>query len=97
VIGTSRKRTKSRPISQHVHYRVQKVARINEATLRALYISVLPSYDATPGKTGTYRMHALKSKVLLLIACALAMAIVILASVYFSVDAASLSAEKPLR
>jgi hypothetical protein len=42
-------------------------------------------------------MHALKSKALLLIASVLAMAIVIHASVYFSVDAASLSAEMPLR
>jgi hypothetical protein len=57
----------------------------------------LPSCDTTPGKTETFRMSALKSKVLLLIACALAMAIVIHASVYFSVDAASLSAEMPIR
>ena len=63
----------------------------------APYIFVLPSCDTTPGKTETYRMSALKSKVLLLIACALAMAIVIHASVYFSVDAASLSAEMPIR
>jgi hypothetical protein len=42
-------------------------------------------------------MYALRSKVLLLIVCAIAMAIVIHASVYFSIDAASLSAEMPPR
>jgi hypothetical protein len=42
-----------------------------------------------------YRMYALKSKVLLLIICAVAVATVMHASVYFSIDVASLSAEMP--
>jgi hypothetical protein len=42
-------------------------------------------------------MYALKSKVLVLIVSALAMATVIHASVHFSIDAASLSAEMPPR
>jgi hypothetical protein len=62
-----------------------------------MYIFVLPFCDTTPAKRGPYRMYALKSKVLLLIVCALVMAIAIHASVYFSVDAASLSAEMPPR
>src|ERR1700738_4142834 len=48
-------------------------------------------------RTGTYRMYALKPKVLLLIICALAVALVIHASVYLSIDVASLSAEMPPR
>ena len=46
---------------------------------------------------GTYRMYALKPKVLVLIICALAVATVMHASVYLSVDVASLSAEMPPR
>jgi hypothetical protein len=46
---------------------------------------------------GTYRMYALKSKVLLLIICTLAVATVMHASVYLSIDVASLSAEMPPR
>jgi hypothetical protein len=42
-------------------------------------------------------MYALKSKVLLLIICAVAVATVMHASVYFSIDVASLSAEMPHR
>jgi hypothetical protein len=48
-------------------------------------------------RTGTYRMYALKPKVLLLIICALAVATVMHASVYLSIDVASLSAEMPPR
>ena len=46
---------------------------------------------------GTYRMYALKPKVLVLIICALAVATVMHASVYLSIDVASLSAEMPPR
>jgi hypothetical protein len=42
-------------------------------------------------------MYALKSKVLLLIICALAVAMVMHASVFLSIDVASLSAEMPTR
>jgi hypothetical protein len=42
-------------------------------------------------------MYALKSKVLLLIICTLAVATVMHASVYLSIDVASLSAEMPPR
>jgi hypothetical protein len=42
-------------------------------------------------------MQTLNSKVLVLIACALVMAIIIHSIVYLSIDAASLSAEMPLR
>jgi hypothetical protein len=42
-------------------------------------------------------MYALKPKVLLLIICAVAVATVMHASVYLSIDVASLSAEMPLR
>jgi hypothetical protein len=42
-------------------------------------------------------MYALNEKLLILIACALAMAIVLHSLVYLSIDAASLSAEVPTR
>jgi hypothetical protein len=42
-------------------------------------------------------MYALNGKLLLFIACALAMAIVLHSLVYLSIDAASLSAEVPTR
>jgi hypothetical protein len=49
------------------------------------------------GGGGSYRMYALRSKVLLLIICAVAVATVMHASVYLSIDIASLSAEMPPR
>jgi hypothetical protein len=56
------------------------------------FVTLIPRH-----RTGTYRMHALKPKVLLLIICALAVATVMHASVYLSIDVASLSAEMPPR
>ena len=52
------------------------------------FVTLIPDTER-----GTYRMYALKSKVLLLIICVLAMAMVMHASVYLSIDVASLSAE----
>jgi hypothetical protein len=46
---------------------------------------------------GTYRMYALNLKVVLVVVCALAAAVVIHSTVYLSIDAASLSAEMPPR
>jgi hypothetical protein len=42
-------------------------------------------------------MYAFKSKVLLVVVCALAAGLVVASSVYFSIDAASLSAEMPFK
>jgi hypothetical protein len=42
-------------------------------------------------------MYALKSKMLLLVICAIAVATVMHASVYLSIDVASLSAQMPSR
>jgi hypothetical protein len=58
---------------------------------------VLPFCDTTATKTGSHKMYALKSKVLLLIICAIAAAAVIHSNVHLSIDAASLSAEMPAR
>jgi hypothetical protein len=46
---------------------------------------------------GTYRMHALKSKVVIAIICAFIAAAAVHATVYLSIDPASLSAEMPAR
>jgi hypothetical protein len=51
----------------------------------------------TPTKRGIFRMYAIGPKVVTVIACALAMAIVIHLVVYLGIDAGSLSAEMPAR
>jgi hypothetical protein len=56
-----------------------------------------PFSGNNPGKTGIYRMYSLKSKILTAILCALAAAIVLYSSVCLSIDAASLSAEMPIK
>jgi hypothetical protein len=56
-----------------------------------------PLLANNPDKTGIYRMYALNSKVLVLVVCALAVAIVMHSLVYLSIDPASLSAEMPPR
>jgi hypothetical protein len=50
-----------------------------------------------PGKKGNDRMFALNSKVAVLVACALAMAIVIHFSVYMSIEAQNLTAAYPVK
>ena len=62
-----------------------------------MHFLLLPFSDTTPDKTGIYRMYALKSKVLIVIICALVMAIGIHSIVYLGIDAASLSAEMPAK
>ena len=57
----------------------------------------LPRLGTSPAGRGIYKMYALNGKLLLFIACALAMAIVLHSLVYLSIDAASLSAEVPTR
>jgi hypothetical protein len=42
-------------------------------------------------------MDTLKSKVLIVVGCALAIVLVLASSVYLSIDAASLSAQMPLK
>jgi hypothetical protein len=49
-----------------------------------------PGLDNNPGQNGVRWMY---SKVLIMVVCALAMAIVVHSLVYLSIDAASLSAE----
>jgi hypothetical protein len=56
-----------------------------------------PFLSNNPRKTGIYKMFALNSKVAVVIACMLAMAIVIHLSVYLAIDAGSLSAQMPPR
>ena len=56
-----------------------------------------PFSGNNPGETGIYRMESLKSKVLIAVLCALAAAIVLYSSVYLSIDAASLSAQMPIK
>jgi hypothetical protein len=46
-----------------------------------------------PVKTGIYRMYAINSKVLMVVLCALATGLVVVSSVYLSIDASSFSAE----
>jgi hypothetical protein len=42
-------------------------------------------------------MHVLNSKVLIIVVCALATALVVASSVYLGIDAASFSAEMPFK
>jgi hypothetical protein len=56
------------------------------------FVTLIPDTER-----GTYRMYALKSKLLLLIIGAVIVATVMHASVYLSIDVASLSAEMPPR
>ena len=56
-----------------------------------------PFSDNNPGNTGTYRMHSFKSKFLIAVLCALATIVVLYSSVYVSIDAASLSAQMPIK
>jgi hypothetical protein len=76
---------------------VRKQPRTNEATLGTVHFLLLPFCDTTPDKTGIYRMYAFNSKVLIVIICALVMAIAVHSIVYLGIDAASLSAEMPAR
>jgi hypothetical protein len=61
-----------------------------------MHILELPRLDGSPGRTGTYRMYALNSKVLVLVVCALVTAVVVHVTVYLSIDAGSLSAAFPV-
>lgn len=54
-----------------------------------------PFSGNNPGKTEIYRMDSLKSKVSIVVVCALAAAVVLYSSVYLGIDAASLSAQMP--
>jgi hypothetical protein len=59
------------------------------------FVTLTPPLEIQNG--APYRMYALKSKVLLLVICAFAVATVMHASVYLSIDVASLSAQMPSR
>jgi hypothetical protein len=56
-----------------------------------------PFSDNNPDQTGICRMHALNSKVLIIVVCGLAAVLVVASSVYLSIDAASFSAEMPFK
>ena len=56
-----------------------------------------PFLASSPDRTGSYKMYALNSKVLLGVVCALAVAVVLMTVVSLSIDPGSLSAEMPWR
>ena len=91
-------RPKGRFVStQSIKLLVDQIAPTNKATLRTVHIFLLPFCDTTANGTGSHKMYALNSKVMMLIFVALATTIVVHSSVYLSIDAASLSAEMPAR
>jgi hypothetical protein len=56
-----------------------------------------PFSDNNQGRTGIYRMYSLKSKILAAVPSALSAAVVVYSGVPLSIDAASLSAEMPIK